>query len=300
MPSAPIATPTPTTSSPSLFIGPGDGPVGQVFATSELLEIILLELPLPSILKAKAVCKTFETAFKLPTIKMKQHIFQQPIKDDVRWLVDGYDVKESKPNEANLVAAVPADSPEMKEIDARFILTPIRLNPLLLAGPFSPYDDDDDDRLDIRQRGSLRGRNLRLRLTISEIRHLVKTKNEALGMFLTQPPVRSLTVHWLYLPSLMALRKKMAESRIPSRQVFVDGGVRLKDIWDAVKGWRAIPGDAYQLIIDVCGEVVVVKDGDEEEMRVRTAEWREERQVMAEGMRIVEKAMAMVEGERKG
>ncbi|CAK3817847.1 hypothetical protein D0861_04860 [Lecanosticta acicola] len=196
-----------------------DGPRQAVFATAELLENIMLHLPIRTTYTSQRVCQQFRDIVK-SSVMIQQKLFIRPtLPDDKVW-----ELRRDRDEMIQFVS-VPGDPSTLKEEELRGQFRPVRLNPLLRTRYQMPlwmfwFEDEQVEFAVDRQ---LNYRSL-----------------EDQGLWfcsqLTDPPCRlaDIQLYWCMKQS----GQNTAEGRLDARVKKPDG-IRIAHLWDAMMNAKA-------------------------------------------------------------
>ncbi|KAK5172622.1 uncharacterized protein LTR77_002742 [Saxophila tyrrhenica] len=173
-------------------MAPPTEPVREFFLLPELLETLFLLLPAQDILRLQRVCKQFR-ATTIGSLKLQQHLFLRPLKGETAWLVDITNLPAGKgplsyKHETPLYvkAAVSRTSREFKSHHG-MVITPARHNPLFsYSKPPSDHEDLDSK--------AAKPPYIVLEMHYDRLQWLRQKHHVAMEMFLTNPPVRKVSV----------------------------------------------------------------------------------------------------------
>jgi hypothetical protein len=248
----------------------------QVLNTTELLEGILVFLPLPDLLRCQAVTQQWKAVIA-NSLPIQQKLFLKPIKAETAWLVDitnlpaqRHPLRRDFKARLHVKAAVPLKSPEYKSHYGLSTI-PVQLNRLLMqrtpqmrAHGFK--DLTIDQRVD--QTTTMSVGSLLQTLSKLEIENHI-----FMDMLLTQPPVTQAVV------SCWASGMGFADERNHTIQIQVDEGVRLKHVMNELN--KSLVGEEASYVDVLLNGVVSPSEEDEQLVAERTAAWRKEMEASA-------------------
>ena len=257
----------------------------KVFDTVELTEAVLAYLPLPSLLRAQAVCRDWQSVVKGSSL-LQQRLFLEPIKDETVWLVDVTNLSaQQRQLRRDFKSFIRVRAEALRNSDDcklhhGLMLTPASINPLFLRTGVldmrSPHYHESE--IDVKADN---GVPVQLTLSIPELEML--RAHTVRDMLLTQPPVRQVcveaklidddsdqpeevTIHGLYFLAGMP--------RGPAIQIYDGAGVKLGSVLQAVEDMSKVSKGFEQVDIHLSG-VVEVSAADKQVVQKRTEEWRD-------------------------
>jgi hypothetical protein len=248
--------------------------VGKVLNTTELLEMILSWLPLPSLLRVQAVSTGWKNLVRDSSL-LQQKLFLKGEKTDKIWLVDISNLpaqqnplRRDYRSFTRVVAEVPSNSDVLKFFRG-LVATPVRVNHLFLRrDPFLKIPESIDKKVD---RGYVAEYAAPLNLLLAIKQHSMR------DMLLTQPPVTHLCVEVLvkrrpheHIDVGLTFRQS-SDYGLYSAKIIEPGGVRLHQIAEALKRIQMLHR-AESIKIFMCG-VVEGTEEESREARKRTEKW---------------------------
>ena len=246
-----------------------------VFNITELMEAVLTLLPLPSLLRAQLVCKQWQRVIQNSSV-LQQDLFLQPAKDELVWLVDIVNLPaQQRPlrrdfkSHLRVIAAISRNSEDLRR-HFGLVVTPVRLHPLIFrqSRSISGNIDLKVDRPD----------ELTLSISFNQLKEL--EHHTLQYMFLTQPPVRNISIE-VFLdyrePRLQNFSFDRRTDAVAAK-IFDEGGVRVGQVVAEVAK-MAVLGDALDTIVIQMHGVVEATEENEEVVRERSKQWRDARRV---------------------
>ena len=256
--------------------------VQGVFNTTELREMILAFLPLPSLLRAQAVNSHWKSLIQ-DSMQLQQQLFFKPEKEDKIWLVEITNLPSQQrplPRRYASSLRVLAQTSRQHEVlkdHHGLIVTPVTVNPLFLhPDPMVKDPADVDKKVD---RGYIGEYWLSHRLLRTITQHTMR------DMLLTQPPVTNLCVE------VTVVRRPEEDIAVgltfPGSEdwllfcakVIEPDGIRLHHVVSAVKKLGVLER-AEDIKLFMCG-VVEPSEGDMKEVRSRTTAWQQAREIQS-------------------
>jgi hypothetical protein len=243
----------------------------QVLNTTELLEGILVLLPLPDLLRCQAVTQQWRTVIA-SSLPIQQKLFLKPIKAETAWLVDitnlpaqRHPLRRDFKARMRVKAAVPLKSPQYKSHYGLSTI-PVKLNRLLMqrtpqmrAHGFK--DLTIDQRVD--QSTTMGIGSLLQTLSKLEIKQHI-----FMDMLLTQPPVTEAVV------SSWSAGEGLVNDRNHTIQIQEDEGVRLNHVMNELN--NSLAGQEALFVDVLLNGVVSPSEEDEALVAERTVAWRKE------------------------
>ena len=250
----------------------------RVFNTFELVESILMLLPLRDLLRVQAVCKHWNGVIGSSS-SIQEVLFLRPAKPETAWLVDITNLPAQMrplsryyPTKLRAKAAVSVISKEFLGHQG-LIATPVRINPLCLRKRQTPNAVDLDRVVD-------EGVIVCMHENFEEFRN--SNSGSWMNMLVTQPPTQYLTVEtWLpksgdtrneaMLSEVHPFRSRRRE-QVLSKKIYEDGGVRFIHLVQAV---NKMTGSTLPETIEIYLHGMIFADEDQEdEIRERSEDWR--------------------------
>ena len=255
---------------------PGSLPesVAKVLSTTELLEMILSWLPLPSLLRVQAVSTDWRNLIRASSL-LQQKLFFKGEKVDKIWLVDISNLpaqqnalRRDHKSFTRVLAEVSSNSDVLKSFHG-LVATPVRINHHFLRyDPFLKVPESIDHKVD---RGYVAEYAAPLHLLLSCKEHSMR------DMLLTQPPVTHLCVEVLVkrrpLGDIAAglTFRQSGHYGLYSAKIIEPGGVRLHQIAEALERIQMLHR-AESIKMFMCG-VVEGTEGESREARKRAEKW---------------------------
>lgn len=243
------------------------------------MELILSLLPLPSLLRAQAISKSWRDLIADSTT-LQHQLFLKPEKSSKIWLVQVANLPaQLRPLPRNfksslrVLTEVPANS-RILETWRGLVATPVRINRLFLEpDPFLDDPGDVDQKVDS---GFVAQFNAPEDL-------LQNISNHSIGdMLLTQPPVTNLCVEVLVTrsrgePIAVGLTFRTGgQYRLYSAKIFEAEGIRLRHVAEAMEKEGILDHlDRSQGIKLFMSGVIEASEEDFEVVRERTEEWEQ-------------------------
>lgn len=235
--------------------------IQTAFGTTELLEGILMFLPLPSLLRVQAVSRQWNQVIKNSS-PLQQNLFLQPIKHEKVWLVDITNLPaQQRPlrrdyqSFARIRCAVSPKS-EALRLHHGLVVLPVSFNPLIPCDGITTLPNLD----------AYAFHGTPLSFVLFE-----QFKGQtAENMFLTQPPVKHLTLEITTLTPDLEGPTRDSDETICTVKVSKENGVRLKDIISAIEAGIAAENMYYTRHSIFMHGVMVVSEDDERVVETRT------------------------------
>lgn len=249
----------------------------RVFDTTELTEMILAWLPLPSLLRVQSVSTPWRDLIR-DSLILQQHLFFKPEKSDKVWLAEvanlpaqNHPLRRDYKSSLRVLAEISRASKFLTTYHG-LIATPVRANHLFLhLDPFGGDPNDIDRKVDRGFIGEISLGNTFLQ-TISN--HSMR------DMLLTQPPVTSLCAEVLVRRQPLEeipvglMFPTSGDCGLYSAKIMETEGVRLRQIAEALEQMGMLHrAESIKLFMN---GVVEPTDADEKEVRRRTDEWHRE------------------------
>ena len=243
------------------------------------MEMILALLPLPSLLRVKAVNTQWKGLIEDSTM-LQQQLFFKSEKDDKIWLVEISNLpSQQRPlrrdhtSSLHVLAQIPRHHEALNDHHG-LIVTPVRVNPLFLHfDPFIKDPQNVDKKVD-------RGYIAEICIDHSFLQTI--SKHSMRDMLLTQPPVTSLCVE------VIVLRRPGEDISVGltftgsddwilfSAKIIEPDGIRLHHVVSAVEKMGMLErAESIKLFMN---GVVEPSEGEIKEVRSRTKAWLNARQ----------------------
>ena len=251
------------------------------FGTMELLEDILLPLPLPDLLRVQAVCKRWQDVITTSSV-LQEKLFYKAAKADSAWLVDVTNLPSGMgplhrryETEVRVRATVSVISTE-RTSHYGLLVAPVQINPLCLRRE----DDSDEDCNEDCDKETGLDYDANYGTPINVLPKFFEAEY-ATGpwqrMLITQPPVQYVTVDSGPYHASETLNDSPPGQREfaagQSTKLFVEGGVRVGDIILAISKIGGSSSDEDHAIY--MHGAIAVSDGYTKQVKHRTKEWRE-------------------------
>ena len=238
------------------------------------MEMILALLPLPSLLRVKAVNTKWKGLIEDSTM-LQQQLFLKSEKDDKIWLVEISNLpSQQRPlrrdhrSSLNVLAQIPRHHEALNDHHG-LIVTPVRVNPLFLHfDPFIKDPQNVDKKVD-------RGYIAEICIDHNFLQTI--SKHSMRDMLLTQPPVTSLCVE------VIVLRRPGEDISVGltftgsddwilfSAKIIEPDGIRLHHVVSAVEKMGMLErAESIKLFMN---GVVEPSEGEIKEVRSRTKAW---------------------------